>query len=106
MEMINSNIITETVDKYQNMKESEIAAEAKKIAEKYPFEQRLLRRLLRVQVMKSQPSELYDMDWDLQLKEAIEVINKGDFSKLVKNTKTLKQLQEEIEAKKAEEAKK
>lgn len=106
VEMINSNIITETVDKYHNMTEAEITAEAKKIAEKYPFDQRLLRRLLRVQVQKSQPSALYDMDWDLQLKEAINVINKGNFSNLVKNTKTLKQLQDEIEAKKAEEAKK
>jgi len=105
MEMINSNIITETVDKYQNMKESEIAAEAKKIAATYPFDQRLIRRLLRVQVLKSQPSQLYDLDWDLQLKEAINVINKGNFNNLVKNTKTLKQLQEEVEAKKAEEEK-
>lgn len=105
MEMITSNIINDTVDKYQNMKESEIAAEGKKIAEKYKLDGRLIRRLLRVQVLKSQPSPLYDMDWDEQLKEAINVINKGDFSKLVKNTKTLKQLQDEIEAKK-EEAKK
>ncbi len=105
MELITSNIINDTVDKYQNMKESEIVAEGKKISEKYNLDSRLIRRLLRVQVLKSQPSPLYDMDWDVQLKEAINVINKGDFNKLVKNTKTLKQLQDEIEAKK-EEAKK
>lgn len=98
VEMINSGIITQTVDKNPNMSESEITKQAKKIAEKYPFEERLLRRLLRVQVMRSRPSDLYDLDWDLQLNEAINVINKGNFKQLVKNTKTLKELQEEVEA--------
>ncbi len=96
VEMINSKIITDTVDAKPGMNESDIVEAAAKIAKDYPFEERLLRRLLRVQVQKSQPSVLYDMDWDLQLKEAIRIVQSPEYSELVKSTKTLKQLQEEV----------
>lgn len=103
VEMINANVITDYVEKNPGMSEADINAAAKKIHETYPFEERLLRRLIRIQVQKTQPSVLYDLDYDLQLNEAVKVIQKGNFTNLVKNTKTLKQLQEEQEAKEAEE---
>lgn len=103
VEMINSKIITDYVDKHPGMKESDISAAAELIYKDYPFDKRILRRLLRIQVQKTQPSALYDLDYDLQLQEAINVIKRGNFSQLVKNTKTLKQLQEEVDAKKAQE---
>jgi len=96
VDMINSNIITKTVEDNPGMTEADIAAAAAKIAKDYPFEERLLRRLLRVQVQKTQPSVLYDMDWDLQLKEAISIVQSDEYKTLVKNTKTLKQLQDEV----------
>lgn len=102
VEMVNSKIINDYVENHPGMKEADIAAAAEIIYKKYPFDKRLLRRLIRVQVQKTQPSALYDLDFDLQLVQAIEVINKGNFAQLVKNTKTLKQLQEEVEAEKHE----
>lgn len=98
VEMINSNIISDYVEKHPGMKESDISSAAELIYKDYPFDKRILRRLIRVQVQKTQPSVLYDLDYDLQLTEAINVINRGNFIQLVKNTKTLKQLQEEVEA--------
>lgn len=103
--LINSNIITETVEKYTAMKESDISKEAEKIAKTYPIDERLLRRLLRIQVQKTQTAPLYDMDYDLQLQAALKVINQGDFDELVKSTKTLKQLQEAVEAEAAADKK-
>ena len=73
-------------------------AEAKRIAKDYPIDERIIRRLIRVQVQKTQPSVLYDLDYDLQLQEAIKIVQRKDYSTLLKNTKTLKQLQEEAEA--------
>ena len=105
VEMINSNIITKTVEENPGMTEADIEAAASKLAKDYPFEERLLRRLLRVQVQKNQPSVLYDMDWDLQLREAINVVQSEDYKTLVKNTKTLKQLQEEVSETDKEESK-
>ena len=91
-----SNEISKIVDSNKDMKESDIAAAAKKLSVAYPLDERLLRRLIRIQVQKNHPAPLYDMDWDLQLKQAISIINDGKFKRLVSNTKTLKQLQEEV----------
>ena len=104
VEMINSNIITQTVEANPGMTESDIADAAGKIAKDYGFEERLIRRLLRIQVQKNQPSVLYDLDWDLQLAEAIKVVQSSDYPNLVKDTKTLKQLQEEVDKNKVADA--
>ena len=98
VKMIESEAITKLVDANPNMKEADIAAAAEKLAKDYPFDLRLLRRLVRVQVQRHQPTPLYDMDYDLQLKEAIKILQKGDFASLVEKTKTLKQLQDEAAA--------
>lgn len=98
IEMLNSNVITDLVEKNPNMSEADIALAAVKISKEYGFEEHLVRRLIRVQVQRLQPAALYDLDWDLQLNEAIKIVEKDDFANLVKNTKTLKQLQEEAEA--------
>lgn len=104
IEMLNSNVITDLVEKNPNMSEVDIALAAVKISKEYGFEERLVRRLIRVQVQRLQPAALYDLDWDLQLNEAIKIVEKGDFANLVKNTKTLKQLQEEAEANMAKDS--
>ena len=95
MQMIKSEIITKTVDMNPEMTEEQIALEAETIAKDYPFEQRILRRLLRVQVQRHQTTPLYDLDWDLQLNKAIEILQSGGFDELIKSTKTLKELQDE-----------
>ena len=104
IEMLNSKVITDLVEKNPNMSEADIALAAVKISKEYGFEERLVRRLIRVQVQRLQPAALYDLDWDLQLNEAIKIVEKGDFANLVKNTKTLKQLQEEAEANMAKDS--
>lgn len=104
IEMLNSNVITDLVEKNPNMSEADIALAAVKISKEYGFEERLVRRLIRVQVQRLQPAALYDLDWDLQLNEAIKIVEKGDFANLVKNTKTLKQLQEEAEVNMAKDS--
>ena len=76
------------------MQESDIALAAKVIAKTYPIDERLIRRLLRIQVQRTQVSPLYDLDYDLQLAKAIELIQNNDFYALMRNTKTLKELQD------------
>ena len=103
VKMIKDNVIAETVEKNPLMKDAEIAAHAKEIAAKYSMEERLVRRLIRVQLQKSQPAPVYDLDFDLQLKKAIEIVTSPDFKTMVKSTKTLKQLQEEVNSENSEE---
>ncbi len=97
VELIKSELITKLVDSMPNMSEADIALEASKIAKEYPLDERLIRRLIRVQVQKTQPSVLYDLDYDLQLLAAIKAAQRSDFATLLKNTKTLRELQEEAE---------
>ena len=98
VDLVKSELVNKAAESKPNMSEADITAEAKKIAKDYPIDERIIRRLIRVQVQKTQPSVLYDLDYDLQLQEAIKIVQRKDFSTLLKNTKTLKQLQEEAEA--------
>ena len=36
----------------------------------------------------------YDLDYDTQLQRAIEIVNSQDFSELLENTKTLKEIED------------
>lgn len=103
VDLIKSEEITKAAESKPNMTEADISAAATKIAKQYPLDERLIRRLIRVQVQKTQPSVLYDLDYDLQLNAAIKAVQSKDFANMLKNTKTLRQLQEEAEdAKKTE----
>ena len=93
--LVASNIITETVEKTPNMSENDIALAANVIAKTYDVDERLLRRLIRIQVQRTQVSPLYDLDYDLQLAKAIEIIQSDNYSDLMRKTKTLKELQDE-----------
>ena len=97
VELVNSETITKAAESKPNMSEADIAMEAAKIAKDYPLDERLIRRLIRIQVQKTQPSVLYDLDYDLQLNAAIKVVQNKDFETMLQNTKTLRQLQEEVE---------
>ena len=103
VDLIKSEEINKAAESKPNMSEADIATAAKKIAKDYPLDERLIRRLIRVQVQKTQPSVLYDLDYDLQLNAAIKAVQNKDFANMLKNTKTLRQLQEEAEDAKAAE---
>ena len=105
VDMIKSEVITKAAESKPNMTEADIAAAAAKIAKDYPLNERLIRRLIRIQVQKTQPAALYDLDYDLQLNAAIKAVQNKDFTTMLKNTKTLRQLQEEAEDAKAAEGK-
>ena len=85
------------MEKNPAMSEIEISAEAKKIAAEFPLEERLLRRLIRIQVQRLLPAPLYDLDYDIQLNEAIKIVQGGNFNYLMQKTKTLRELQTEVE---------
>lgn len=97
VDMIKSEVINTAAESKLNMTESDIVAAAQKIVKDYPLDERLIRRLIRVQVQKTQPAALYDLDYDLQLNAAIKAVQRKDFSTMLKNTKTLRELQEEAE---------
>ena len=77
------------------MTEKQISDFAKKLKKKYSeIDESSLRKLVRNEVNKTKGTMLYDLDYDIQLNEAISILQKEDFTTLIKNTKTLKELQD------------
>ena len=95
VELINKAEIEKYVEEHPNMNEHDIAVYAKALTYTYKLDEKLLRRLIRIEVERTREPSLYDLDYDNQLKEAIRIIESEDFEKLVKSTKTLKELQEQ-----------
>ncbi len=97
LDLANENVIAKYVEAHPNMSEAQISAYASSLAVNYKLERRVLRKLIRNEVEHTKPARLYDLDYDIQLNEALKILEKGNFKTLVKNTKTLKQLQTEAE---------
>lgn len=78
-----------------SMSEKTIAAYAKQLKKTYTeIDEPSLRKLIRNEVYKTKGSMLYDLDYDVQLNEAIRILEEEDFTSLVSNAKTLKELQD------------
>lgn len=105
-QMMKDSAIDNIVEETPEMSEAQISAAADVLYDKYKLDKRLLRRLIRIHANKTKPAALFDLDYDIQLKRALEIIGTtSDFSSLVHSTKTLKELQQEAEANKAAEEK-
>lgn len=86
------------VEDHEGMTENDIALFAEEVQKKYNLEVRLIRKLIRNEVERKTGTALYDLDYDIQLVEALRILKEEDFKTLVANTKTLKQLQDEAVA--------
>ncbi len=102
--LLDANVVVTYVEEHPEMSEAEIASYAEELKKDFNLDSRLLRRIIRIQVNRTKPTALYDLDYDIQLNAALELLNTTeDFEKLLQSTKTLKELQVEAEAKKAAE---
>lgn len=77
------------------MSEKQISAYAKQLKKTYTeIDEPSLRKLVRNEVYKTRGTMLYDLDYDIQLEEAIKILQEEDFASLISNAKTLKELQD------------
>lgn len=98
VKLVEDRIIEKLVEDNPEMTEKQIAENAKVISNDTKIDARIIRKIIRNQVTKYS-TPLYDLDYDLQLNEAIKIVSNPDFNTLLKKTKTLKQLQQEKEDK-------
>ena len=85
------------------MTEEQIRENAEILKKEFNLDSRLLRRLIRMQIWKFETGHIYDLDYDIQLTAALDILKTKDFKMLVSSTKTLKELQQEAEAMKLSE---
>jgi carboxyl-terminal processing protease len=61
----------------------------------YTIDEVLLRRLIRDEQNRTVIAPVYDLEYDVQLREAVDILRGGTYGALMRTTKTLKVLQEE-----------
>ena len=104
IELFKSDEIKNHVEAAGQMSEKAIASYAKTLKTKYPeIDLASLRKLIRNEVNRTKGTPLYDLDYDVQLNAAIDILENENFEKLVRSTRTLKELQEEAAAEREKE---
>ena len=98
-DLLDSGKIEDYVEKHPNMTEDDIYAYAEVLRRSYKLDARTLRKLIRNQCDHAKPARLYDLDYDLQLKEALSILKSENFKSLMSSTKTLKDLLDEGDGK-------
>ena len=91
--LVTDGVISKYVEAHPHMSDNDIVLYAQRLADTYKLEERVLRRLVKMEVNRTKPADLYDLDYDVQLKAALKMFNNSDFGSLVKSAKTLKELQ-------------
>ncbi|AEE17663.1 S41 family peptidase [Treponema brennaborense] len=95
VELITSSVIAEYVERHPSMSEQDITRFAETLSASYPLELRVLRRLIRIETDRTKGTRLYDLDFDVQLNAALDVLKRDNFPALIAGAKTLKELQQE-----------
>jgi len=98
-ELVNSNKIPEFASKNPQASAAQIEAFAKTLEKDYKLDLSLLKRLIRNELNRTVIAPVYDLEYDIQLQEAVNILRNGSYPQLMKNYKTLKALQEEAEEK-------
>jgi carboxyl-terminal processing protease len=93
--LINDNKIPAFVEENPNATKAQSDAFAAELSLEYNIDQNLLSRLVRNEQNRTVTAPIYDLEYDIQLQEAMKILESGEYNELMKNAKTLKQLQEE-----------
>jgi carboxyl-terminal processing protease len=97
--LINANKIPEFAGLYPKADAAQVEAFAKALEKEFHLDLPLLKRLIKNELNRTSFAPVYDLEYDIQLQEALNVIRSGAYQQLMKDNKTLKALQEEAEVK-------
>ncbi|MDR2135941.1 MAG: S41 family peptidase [Treponema sp.] len=93
--LLQSNKIPEFIAGRPNASSLEIAGFAQSLRRDYRLDIDLLRRYIRNEQIRKVIAPVYDLEYDIQLQAAVNILKSGTYSTLMRGTKTLKTLQEE-----------
>ncbi len=95
--LFNENKIPEFAQNNPQASPEQIEAFAAALETEYHLDMSLLKRMIRNELNRTVIAPIFDLEYDIQLQEAINILKDGLFPSLMENTKTLKALQEENE---------
>ena len=93
--LLNSNRITEYFKNHPDPRNADIDGFARELNRIYNLDISLLRRLIRNEQNRKTIAPVYDLEYDVQLYEAVKILREENYRVLMQTTKTLKALQEE-----------
>ena len=93
--VINSGRITDYIKGNPRAGTAEIDAFARTLSRDFNLDTSLLRRLIRNEQNRTSIAPVYDLEYDVQLQEAVKILREGNYRNLMQTTKTLKALQDE-----------
>ncbi|MDR2864382.1 MAG: S41 family peptidase [Spirochaetaceae bacterium] len=96
--LLHSNKIKEFVKEHPVASVEQSNDFIRQIQAEYSLDSNLLSRLVRDEQNRASIAPVYDLEYDVQLQEAVKIIREGQYYQLIKQTKTLHDLQEEAEA--------
>jgi carboxyl-terminal processing protease len=94
-QLIRARAIPLFVEAHPNATREETDAFSKNIQAEYTLQAMLVDRLIRDEQNRTVISPIYDLEYDVQLQEAVKVLREENFPRLIQSTKTLRVLQEE-----------
>jgi len=97
-ELINANRIPAFVEQNPQATQAQITTFAQALEREYRLNLPLLRRLIRNEINRTTFAPVYDLEYDIQLQEAINILRNGSYNNLMQNTRTLRAIQDEAEA--------
>jgi len=93
--LINDNKLRTFVNNNPEANPMQIEQFARTLGKEYGLDLTLLKRLIRNEQYRTMLAPVYDMEYDVQLQEAVNILKNDNFRSLMQTTKTLKALQEE-----------
>jgi len=96
-ELINANKIPEFAAENPKATAAQVEAFALRLEKEYHLNNSLLKRMIKNELNRTSIAPVYDLEYDVQLQEALKILRNGSYQGLMKNTKTLKALQEEAD---------
>jgi carboxyl-terminal processing protease len=94
-ELIKSNKIPSFVSGNPQASAAQVDTFARSLERDYRLDFSLLKRLIRNEQNRTAIAPVYDLEYDVQLQEAVNILKNGSYPGLMRTTKTLKVLQEE-----------
>jgi len=97
-ELINANRIPAFVEQNPQATAAQINTFAQTLEREYRLNLPLLRRLIRNELNRTSFAPVFDLEYDIQLQEAVNILRNGTYNNLMQNTRTLRAIQDEAEA--------
>ncbi|HKL85858.1 MAG TPA: S41 family peptidase [Treponemataceae bacterium] len=93
-ELFNTTILAEKIAGKKDLSNKDAEKIALEIQKTYDVNSRVLSQLIKQEFYRTHLSPMYDMEYDIQLSEAVSLLKSGTISQLLKSTRTVRELQE------------